>query len=117
MQPGAPCNACHQQLGGPALRLAGTVYPTLHEVDQCNGSRSPTLEVVVTDKNNVEHKMLVNDAGNFLWTMTTVPAPFRARVTDGTRTRAMLGSVTSGDCNSCHTQAGKNGAPGRIVAP
>ena len=31
--------------------------------------------------------------------------------------RAMLGSVTSGDCNSCHTQDGRNGAPGRVLAP
>jgi hypothetical protein len=24
---------------------------------------------------------------------------------------------TSGDCNSCHTVNGANGAPGRIMAP
>jgi predicted CXXCH cytochrome family protein len=29
----------------------------------------------------------------------------------------MVGKVTSGDCNSCHTTAGANGAPGRILVP
>jgi predicted CXXCH cytochrome family protein len=24
---------------------------------------------------------------------------------------------TTGDCNSCHTQSGANGAPGRILLP
>jgi predicted CXXCH cytochrome family protein len=29
----------------------------------------------------------------------------------------MNGTVNSGDCNGCHTVAGANGAPGRILAP
>jgi hypothetical protein len=29
----------------------------------------------------------------------------------------MSGAQMTGDCNSCHTQDGWNGAPGRIVAP
>jgi predicted CXXCH cytochrome family protein len=29
----------------------------------------------------------------------------------------MSGAVTAGDCNSCHTEQGANGAPGRIMAP
>ena len=44
-------------------------------------------------------------------------APYSAKVFDGTKTRVMVGKVTSGDCNFCHTAAGKNGAPGRILAP
>ena len=40
-----------------------------------------------------------------------------AVVTDGVKTRQMQGTVTSGDCNSCHTVNGTNGAPGRIMAP
>jgi hypothetical protein len=117
MHPGTACNACHQQLGGPNMRISGTVYPTLKEADDCYGSAPPpALEVVVLDKNGVERRMPVNSAGNFLTTLL-VTAPYVAKVTDGTKTRTMLGTVTSGDCNSCHTRSGKNGAPGRILAP
>jgi hypothetical protein len=117
MNPGEACLACHQVMGGPNLRIAGTVFPTLREPNKCYGSRPPPqLTVVVTDRNNKVIRMDVNGAGNFD-TRTRYAAPFRAAVTDGIRTRAMLGTVTSGDCNSCHTQTGVNGAPGRILAP
>jgi hypothetical protein len=43
--------------------------------------------------------------------------PLEAVVSDGNKTRAMVGTVTSGDCNSCHTVNGANGARGRIVVP
>jgi mono/diheme cytochrome c family protein len=122
MHPGAACNACHQVEGGPNLRFAGTVYPSLHEVDACNGvAPPPQLTVSITDARGRVFDMNVNEAGNFfLRSLTGGPPPrppFKARVTDGTKTREMNGSVTSGDCNSCHTRAGANGAPGRILAP
>jgi hypothetical protein len=121
MHPGMACNACHQQLGGPNLRLAGTVYATLHDPDDCEGKGPPpNLDVIVVDSNQRTYTMRVNGAGNFF----DVPgggappkAPFRARVTNGAQTRVMNGTVTSGDCNSCHTAQGRNGAPGRILAP
>ncbi len=115
MHPGAACNACHQVKGGPNLRIAGTVYPTLHEPNDCNGSKPP-LTVVITGADNKVTNLQVNAAGNFD-TTNRIKAPYRAKITDGTKTRAMTGSVTSGDCNSCHTPTGLNGAPGRIMAP
>jgi hypothetical protein len=72
--------------------------------------------VNVTDSRNQTFRLPVNTAGNFLTTAKVRP-PLRAEVTDGKNTRKMSGSVTSGDCNSCHTVAGANGAPGRILAP
>lgn len=118
MHPGAACNACHQQKGGPNLRFAGTVFPSLHEPNDCNGSAPPpALQVIVTDSRNKTVTMQVNAAGNFMSTTKGLRAPYKARVTDGTKTRAMNGSVTSGDCNSCHSQAGTKNAPGRILAP
>ncbi|MBX3220577.1 MAG: hypothetical protein KF795_08670 [Labilithrix sp.] len=117
MNPGEACNACHQQQGGPNLRIGGTVYPTLREPDDCNGS-APPLRVVVTDSRNRVYNMQVNAAGNFLTRNGDRPRPpLRAVVTNGQQTRAMVGTVTSGDCNSCHTVNGTNGAPGRIMAP
>jgi hypothetical protein len=121
MHPGNACNACHQVNGGPNLRFAGTVFPTAHEDNDCNGvAPPPALSVVVTDSRNNTFTMPVNAAGNFsLESQGGQPpkAPFKAKVTDGTKTRAMNGSVTAGDCNSCHTAFGANGAPGRIMAP
>lgn len=117
MHPGTACNACHQQQGGPNLRIAGTVYPTLHEPNDCNGKGPPpALTVVITDKNGRVTRIPVNEVGNFS-TRTRIVPPYKAAVTDGTKTRAMTGSVTAGDCNSCHTDPGANGAPGRVMAP
>lgn len=119
MNPGEACNACHQQQGGPNLRIGGTVYPSLHEPDDCIGSAPPPqLRVVVTDSRNRVFNMPVNASGNFLTRNGERPRPpLRAVVTNGQQTRAMVGTVTSGDCNSCHTVNGANGAPGRIMAP
>jgi mono/diheme cytochrome c family protein len=117
MHPGRACNACHQKEGGPNLRIAGTVFPTAHEPDDCDGAGGPPqLTIIVTDAKNQVHRLTANSAGNFL-TTTRVTLPIRAQVTDGTKVRNMNGSVTSGDCNSCHTVNGLNGAPGRIMAP
>jgi hypothetical protein len=117
MYPGRACLACHQVMGGPAYRAAGTVYSMLQEPDDCNGAGPPPqLTVIVTDANGRTREMPVNAAGNF-FTRQPIRAPYRARVTDGTNTRVMQGSVTSGDCNSCHTAGGANGASGRILAP
>ncbi|MDB4937380.1 MAG: hypothetical protein JWP87_4352 [Labilithrix sp.] len=132
MHPGVACNACHGKLGGPNLAFAGTVYRGgLHDVDDCNGTGPPPpVTVVITDKMGKTVNAKVNEAGNFYVEAEQggpakgpggggggFKAPFRAKIVDGTKVRAMTGSVTSGDCNSCHTPAGKNGAPGRILAP
>jgi hypothetical protein len=115
MNPGLACNACHQISGGPNLRVAGTVYTALNERDLCYGK--PNLVVRVTAADGKVFDLPVNNAGNFFLDKMNPKAPYKAMVVDGQKTRAMQGSVTSGDCNSCHTQAGRNGAPGRIAAP
>ena len=117
MHPGFACNACHQVLGGPNLRIAGTVYPTLHEPNDCDGKGPPpNLTVIITDKTGKVTNMPVNAAGNF-YTQVKINPPYKAKITDGVKTRSMNGSVTSGDCNSCHTETGANAAPGRIQTP
>ena len=116
MNPGQVCQGCHQLMGGPGFTAAGTVYPSAHEPNNCNGSNVPNLTVIITDAQNREIRIPLNAAGNF-YTRTRIRAPFKARVTDGQKTRAMQGTVTRGDCNGCHTESGANGAPGRILAP
>lgn len=124
MHPGMACNKCHQVMGGPNLAFAGTVYATLREPDDCNGKAPPPpLDVIVTDARNKTLTMRVNNAGNFYMTAAQagrIRAPFSARVVEAGnngKVRRMLGRVTSGDCNNCHTQSGSFGTPGRILAP
>ena len=115
MRPGGACITCHTMRGGPAYTVAGTVYPTAHEPNDCNGTNAG-LTVVVTDKNGAVTNIAVNSVGNFS-SRANIAAPFHVKVTNGTKERAMAGALTAGDCNSCHTLAGVNGAPGRVMAP
>jgi hypothetical protein len=115
MRPGGACITCHSKQGGPNYVVAGTVYPTAHEPNDCNGVTG-NLTVVVTDKNGVTKTIPVNGVGNFSLN-GQLAAPFKVKITNGAKERAMIGSLTAGDCNSCHTATGVNGAPGRVMAP
>jgi hypothetical protein len=116
MQPGAPCIACHASGGGeaPLFAIAGTVYPTLHEPTECNGAANVT--VVITDAMGQQISLTSNSAGNFSY-QGAVVTPYTAKVVSAAGTLAMATPQTTGDCNSCHTETGANGAPGRITAP
>lgn len=115
MRPGGACITCHSMQGGPSYTVAGTVYPTAHEPNDCNGVNG-ALTVVVTDANGVVKNVNVNSAGNFSLSAPIAP-PFKVKVTNGAKERVMVGALTAGDCNTCHTASGVNGAPGRVMAP
>jgi hypothetical protein len=118
MSPGMACLTCHEFRGGPAFTIAGTVFPTAHEPDNCNGidGTKPATTVVITGHDGTVSRLPVNAVGNFSLS-TKVVAPFTVQVTNGTKTRSMKMAITAGDCNSCHTVQGFNFAPGRIMAP
>jgi hypothetical protein len=111
MRPGESCLGCHT-----TFSVAGTIYPTAHEPNDCDGTNGTGLSVEITDANGVVTVLPVNGAGNFFAT-TTFATPFHAKVVSATSERDMTNGQTSGDCNSCHTVWGANGAPGRIMAP
>ncbi len=115
MHPGKDCIACHSAMGAPAFVLAGTVYPTLHEPNDCNGAGGGNLSVVIVDAAGKSHTMPVNAAGNFM-RVTALPMPYRAMVVSGTKVREMKTPQTDGDCNGCHSEQGSH-SPGRIMAP
>ena len=116
MRPGETCIGCHKQEGeGPLYAIAGTVYPTAHEPDSCEGS-SARATVEITDKNGVKRTLTANEVGNFFFE-GTLALPYTATVTYQGRTRAKVTPQSIGDCNSCHTQDGSNGAPGRVLLP
>lgn len=118
MRPGGACIACHATEDGPTFTVAGTVYPTMTELSDCNGTNGMgSLHVVVTGSDGKMVSIAVNDVGNF-YTREPVAFPFHAKVVSGTgKELTMTDAQSTGDCNGCHTSTGANGAPGRILAP
>jgi hypothetical protein len=123
MHPGTACIGCHASttpVPSPVLTMAGTVYRTVREPDDCNGvtpSATDPITVTVLDFDNRMISATVNAAGNFFSTDPIRPPIQYAIVTRGSQSRVMASGQASADCNSCHTEAGVLGAPGRIVAP
>lgn len=118
MAPGEACIACHQGSGeAPQFSIAGTVYPTAHEPDNCvGGTTTGPATITITDSNGKVVALPVSAGGNFYY-QGAIALPYKAKVTVGSAERDMSASQTSGDCNSCHTQTGAQNAPGRIMAP
>jgi hypothetical protein len=131
MHPGGKCNTCHDMnpMTAPAYIITGTVYPTSHEPDDCNGVNGVIDEaglaevtVVITDRTGrTKEPLPVNSAGNFKFA-GEILMPFNVKVVSKGKENKMSMQSSSGDCNSCHTQNGDamNGspkAPGRITMP
>lgn len=117
MNPGRACIACHTTDHGPAFTIAGTVFPTAHEPDLCDGADgSEGIQVTILGANGQVVTLTPNGVGNFD-SETQVALPYQAKVSYMGRERAMGVMQTSGDCNGCHTQGGANSAPGRILLP
>jgi hypothetical protein len=126
MQPGVACIACHSRGEGPRFAFGGTVYPSAHEPDQCNGAAAQGATVVVVDSAGTSVMATVDGSGNFYARgRVTLTPPLKAKVVFMGRERIMIGAVPSGDCNACHTQKGTTTvttmgaptAPGRILLP
>lgn len=120
MNPGLACVSCHATTGGeaPLFAVAGTVYPSAHEPDLCNGVNGGAAgaQVVIVGADGRTLSLTPNAAGNFSYE-GALALPFQAKVVYMGRERVMSTPQTSGDCNGCHTQSGASGAPGRILLP
>lgn len=120
MHPGGDCIGCHKNLGeGPTFAIAGTLFPTLYEKVDCNGT-SGGATVVITGSDGKEFNLPVNAAGNFYieaLKASTLKLPYTAKVVSAAGTNAMATPQTIGGCNTCHGDPPSGGAPGRIVAP
>ena len=116
MHPGNDCLDCHQSMGEvPWVVMAGTVYTNSHELDDCNGVSG--VDVLITDMNGANYQTTTNAAGNFLFENVNIVPPYKAQLMYEGRMREMAGMQTVASCNSCHTEMGAQGAPGRILAP
>ncbi len=114
MNPGMDCIACHARGEGPNFTAAGTVFGDAHDADRCVGVSGAVVKV--TDANGQVLQATTGATGNF-YLRGTLAFPVHAQVTYDGRTRAMVAAQATADCAGCHTRAGLNGAPGRIVAP
>lgn len=126
MFPGRACIDCHTREDdddAPSFWVAGTLYPTGREPNDCNGTTSTAgYRVQITDAVGMVYDLTPNRAGNFyLQRRTSTPFvyPYTAKVisADGSMVRSMNAAQDSGDCNDCHTQDGRSDAPGRVVIP
>lgn len=121
MRPGVACNECHLASGGaPEFAIAGTVYPTLHEPDDCYGASGAMGEVLlrITGSDGAVLDLPVGTSGNFYASISAgIVFPVRAEVVFDGRIRTMCAWQTNGDCNTCHTETGTNGAQGRVRLP
>jgi mono/diheme cytochrome c family protein len=129
MHPGLACVDCHAQNGGPKFVVAGTVFAAKAD-DDCLGAKDTSVgaketSVEITGADGKILNATVNEAGNF-YTNLAVKMPYQAKIvvrtvaadkTETVKTKIMFGAQSTGDCNSCHTVAGANGAPGRITLP
>lgn len=118
MRPGNACVTCHATQDGPDFTIGGTVFPTLDELDDCNGvdGTSNGTEVLIIDATGAVTTLPVNEAGNFYGGDDSIQLPYRALVVRGNSIREMRSPQKNGDCNSCHTELG-TGAPGRVMSP
>lgn len=127
MHPGLACQTCHAGVE-PAVAdrytVLGTVYPTGHEPDDClgiDGVAGVKTHVEITTADARVVTLPVNSAGNFVYDVEEMGGalmfPITAKVVAGDKERVMATPQATGDCNSCHTAQGANGAPGRIVEP
>lgn len=117
MHPGGACIECHTSNGeGPKFTLAGTVMGASKDDTDCNGVAGATVQITGADGKVIS--LTTNAAGNFFQeSMAGLSTPYTAKVIQSGKERAMTAAQTTGDCNSCHTAAGANGAPGRILLP
>jgi hypothetical protein len=121
MLPGEACISCHSNGGeGPIETFMGTLFPTVHEPNDCVGASSTDYsgaQVIVIDAQGKQFAMTPNSSGNFMGSPGSFAMPFTAKVTYQGREIAMVTPQMDGDCNRCHTELGANGAPGRVHLP
>lgn len=123
MHPGRACIECHsQRRRGPVFSVAGTIFNARREENECFGNAGDPVTgrktwVEVVDQSNQPFIIEPNASGNFYTTHTFRYPLRRVRVISPSGHFAQMDNPPSGDCNSCHTREGAEGAPGRVIAP
>ncbi len=113
---GQSCGSCHNFSGG-------TVFKSLHAGDKdANNAANGYSVKLIFQNGNVYTSNYGRGVGNFIVPKGRLQDWFRAVVIDssGNEVNSSIKNSYSHspdrfECNSCHTQSGANGAPGRIV--
>ena len=116
MRPGHNCLSCHREgsdTGAPVWTAGGTVYPS---ADAAIDEGLEGVEVILTDAEGLEVRLMTNAVGNF-WTAEPLVAPFSVALEVEGRRIEMPEPPPAGSCNACHALPPIAGAPGRIYAP
>ncbi len=117
MNPGLSCVACHtSQRVNEIFTVAGTVFADQHAEDLCNGGTQSGGQVRIIGADGKTTTLQVNSAGNF-YSFGAIARPYTAQTVVNGVSRTMSSPQTAADCNSCHTEQGSAGAPGRIMWP
>lgn len=123
---GVSCITCHgdgkRESDEELIRVGGTIFTTLDASNYTAGASSHKIKLVFSDGTSSILKIEDDNEliGNF-FSSTAITKDFTAQVLSPSGTVVNSSSSTThkasgfGDCNSCHTASGKNGAPGRIV--
>ncbi len=105
---GADCISCH----GDSLAVAGTIYG--------NDVKYSTIRLIEESNFNESIIKAVQGSGNFATRALLKSATYKVEVLnkDGivvNESKDFSHSASRANCNSCHTNSGTGGAPGRIV--
>jgi hypothetical protein len=117
MTPGRPCIPCHSSADRTPFTVAGTVYGSLGDPDDCNGIDGTLGGAIgIMDEMGAEivPRLQINRVGNF-FSARILPRAYRVKIIVSGRESIMRAPVTNGDCNVCHTAKGAQGASGRIT--
>jgi hypothetical protein len=117
MQPGVACSSCHGSRED-ALAVGGTVMGALHDEDLCYGISG--VQVAITGSDGLVRNFTSNSTGNIAAELEhggRIATPYTVVMHYEGRDRAMVSAQSNISCNACHTMAGTEGAPGRVVAP
>jgi len=114
MLPGSQCISCHSpgnygEDGNAFWSAAGTAF-----TDWAGSGKVQDLTVRITDSTGTTTTLTTNSAGNF-WTTNAMTPPLTAEVEANGTVRAMVATVTTGECNSCHKCGGAAG--GKLYTP
>lgn len=116
MEPGSDCQSCHKADGsgrGQPWTVAGTLFGAPNAKSNAGLLAS---YVLVTDADGYAWTLRTNESGNF-YIAETLKFPLQVEVHRGDLVMRMSEPVTTGSCNSCHTQPARHAAPGRLFAP
>ena len=124
---GDSCLPCHTspayEADGKDFLSGGTIYTALDATSASQLASSYTIRVVLKNTQSLDYKTKDDggDANSYSGDSRLLSYDYTAQVVNSSGTivnssKRYSHNYTQLNCNSCHTQMGNNGAPGRIVS-